>query len=260
MSATPWQFHFRNCDVGSEDQPGYENWFGVCHAYCDGDVYEGRGECWGVWLQPNPQGGDNSVYNPGYDVVDPKQILDDIVTGFDALANFAVYVASEGDDTNSLAEGFQDALQLGGNIVNPEIDGLNAAQLQKYLTENLANAANAVNMTPEQITYYANYMELTSGSWGFVGGADYVNRVVKDNPQNNNYGWTVVRTDPDESGTNPYIANGAWIWNGSLVYLWDRNLLPNWGGPSSLWLPYPGGVEARAPSRRQRPISASRPA
>ena len=266
MSATPWQFHFRNCDVASGSQPGYESWFGVCHAYCDGDVYDGRGECWGVYLQPNPQGGDNSVYNPGYDVIDPDQILDDIVGGVKDLDYFLVYIASEGDDTEALSQGIQGALNLAGNVVNPTISGLTAAQLQNYLNEDLAVAAAAVNMTPAQIKHYANYMGLTPGAWGFISGADYFNRVCKDhqmmidNKEEKKYGWTVIRTDPDDSGSNPYIPNGAWTQGGALYYMWDRWLLPNWGNTSTLWLPYPGGVEARGPSRRQRSNSASRPA
>lgn len=248
VSPQAWQFHLRNCDAN----PNHANWFGVYHTVCASANYTPdipkRGCCWGVYLEePNPQGGESSVYVPGSIVLDPGLILSDLVQALSSAADMLVFIASEGDDVEAFNNSIQAALNLSSQAVQQQIpaDQANAivpgliAQLQK----NLQNAAAAVNLTPAQIISYAQVtLGLQPGAWGFIAGADYNTRIQNYGAGQSywsNVGWTVVRAFNSVYAKPDYIANAAFMTQGSLIYLWDRWLLPEWGGQSTLWSQLP---------------------
>jgi hypothetical protein len=123
-----WEFHFRNCDTASQDQPAHANWFGAYHANCDLSGLStpdmpARGCCWGVYLEePNPKGGENSVYQPNPVVVDPTLLLIDIVGALKTAAYGLIYIATEGEDSEALNEACQSALNLSHEIVSEQLD------------------------------------------------------------------------------------------------------------------------------------------
>jgi len=246
-----WKFHLRNCDTASQSQPAHANWFSVYHSVCASVNYTPdipkRGCCWGVYLEePNPQGGESSVYDPGLVVVDPGLILHDLVQALTSAADMIVFIASEGDDVTAFTNSIEIALNLTPKIVNQEIPSDKAnvivpgliAQLQK----NLENAAAAVNMTPADIISYAGTLGLQPGTWAFIAGADYNTRIQNygaGQSYDSNVGWTVVRATNSVSAKPDYIANAAFMTQGTLIYLWDRWLLPEWGNTSTLWSQLP---------------------
>jgi hypothetical protein len=251
-SPQAWQFHLRNCDTASQTQPAHANWFGVYHSVCASVNYTPdipkRGCCWGVYLEePNPQGGESSVYVPGPVVLNPGLILQDLVQALTSAADMLVFIASEGDDVTAFNNSIQAALNLSASAVSQQISSAGnpnvivpglIAQLQK----NLENAAAAVNMTPENIISYAGTLGLQPGTWGFIAGADYNTRIQNygaGQSYDSNVGWTVVRATNSVSAKPDYIANAAFMTQGTLIYLWDRWLLPEWGNTSILWSQLP---------------------
>ena len=73
------------------------------------------------------------MYCPASVVVDPEQIVSDIVKGLRFLDNLAIYIGSEGDDAEALANSIGDILGLAANIVSPMIEGKDSGAVAKLL-------------------------------------------------------------------------------------------------------------------------------
>jgi hypothetical protein len=265
-----WQFHFRNCDVASASggQPASNNWFGVYHFGCGGVPAtpvsdNSRANCFGINLAPDPSGlaSGAAVYRPADSVVDANDILDEVLQGALDAANFAVFLASGGTDVGALAQSIGGCLSLSADVVTNAMNekGVNdAAFLQNYLTGNLETAAETVAIQPmrdssgrmvaspaEILTSIAEVtLGLAPGTWGFMGGTNYISSIHDNNDNNDQSGFSVLRAPYEPSIIDPcydYIANHAFINQGHLIYFWDRWYLPgpnnNWGGLSRFWLP-----------------------
>ena len=250
VSPQAWQFHLRNCDTASQSQPAHANWLGVYHSVCASANYTPdipkRGCCFGRYLEePNPQGGEDSVYVPGPIVLDPGLILKDLVAALSSAADMFVFIASEGDDVEAFNNSIQTALNLSAKVVSQQLGADTPAKVAKLIAQlqkNLVSAAAAVNMTPEAIMSTAASLGLQPGTWGFIAGTDYNTRIQNygaGQSYYSNVGWTVVRATNSVSAKPDYIANAAFMTQGSLIYWWDRWLLPEWGNTSTLWSQLP---------------------
>jgi hypothetical protein len=244
-----WEFHFRNANGGFSNN---SNYFAVNHIPCETQsiVYKGidRGNCWNHLVPPNVTGGDDSVYCPSTAVVDFSNWVDVICEALKEAADIALFIATEGTDAEAflgICDGVYGLVQ-GTAAAKIKDHGVTAAQFQSYLTENPQTAASAVGLTVTEVTSFAAGMGLGT-AWAFAAGDHYQQQIFEDNSMNNNAGFTVARGDPNAypyAGAD-YLANAAWVQNGHLIYYWDGWLLPgpnnnDWGGTSSLWIPYTG--------------------
>jgi hypothetical protein len=238
--AENWEFHFRNFDPG-------EDWFGVYHAGCSGlgeDWHDGRPNCWGAYLPYNPTGGPYSdgnslsVYQPASFVVNFDAWADALLAGLEAIAQFAIYVGSEGENAEALNQAIADAFNVGADVVKAKFGGTSSDTLQNALRQNFLQACQAINTNEPTVTNFANDMGLTSG-WALMSGTWYQLAIRVDNPTyNNNMGWSVFRAPPSTTSSPNYIANHAFLNQGHLIYCWDKYTLAEWGGTANFWLPW----------------------
>jgi hypothetical protein len=163
---------------------------------------------------------------------------DAILEGLESVAQFAIYVGSEGENAQALNNAIADAFNVGADVVKAKFGNVSAADLQNSLTENFQQACQAINVPQDWAISFAEGMGLSTG-WGLITGSDYQKMIHDDNKQiNDGKGWSVFRAPPHATSAPDYIANHAYIQQGHLIYMWDRNTLAQWGGSYQFWLPW----------------------
>jgi hypothetical protein len=211
-----FQFHLRNFNARNMR-------IGVYHAGCGGAPWhDDRPNCWGVEIPNNPTGGANSVYVPDSWVTNFADWMNVIVDAVKLVGDLAIFIESEGEDAEALAEAIADISDITKDAALAEADrtGVNLEALAQQVKANFAQVCQNAGLTPEQVTSIADRLAL-DGSWAFIAGDTYIRNFHDDGqPITDQYGWSVFMSEANAQNMER-IANHAFIHKGHIIQVVD---------------------------------------
>jgi hypothetical protein len=251
--ANNWLLQFCNADT-QPPEPPLENYFAVYNGNpppppaTQPPIFQTRAMCWSQLTQPTPQGGDNSVYISSNLVADFSGWTNTIIRAAATTPtppSLEIFIPTEQENPGTIVSTMSNIFSVAEETITNQLNdaGIDAGKLLTYLTSLNAPtpvAPTAVNLTSALVNgYYVEQMKLTT-KYAFVSGNSYQTQIWGYNSENGNCGWSIGRGDPATFTTigPDYIANGAYVTNGQLIYFWDRYLLQA-PTDSTLWLQYP---------------------
>lgn len=237
-----FQLHFRNF----EDNVVY---FAVNHAGGGGIPYvDGCPRCWWVQMADNPTGGTGSsydgatggtdasegttVYVPSDWVVHFDNWFNVLIDGLKLVADVGLFVASEGEDADALADAVQDVFQVTEDALTAaaEKGNVDFSDLADNASKSLSSTCASIGLSVSQVKALASKAFGSDSNWALLAGKAYQDAIYNDNDDTNGgHGWVITASDPDDYRNPQYACNGCFIHKNTLVFIFES------GSRTALW-------------------------